>query len=1678
MSKYLEDIQGRIESNPINETNTEYPYIESHDASESKIYYQYMYNHNEPVSDIDTQYYDSYRSKVEELRTKTESMNEALESCLVPVEIHGMAFQPYEFRKEETEDGEETYEKIKSPVYFFQDHTCMIGQGRSISTNYESKEFVFRTNKVKFIDDRKRRLIYDRTIHLMGLKEDEVYMTPFKEVIRRTFYTKWNNRDYCLIRDIYGTKVEINIILQAILDNANKIGQKLVVLTDDDGRMKTVEDISDFDYVLESGQDVDTGIPSTVYNLYNIGWIHPSMIFMNSLAIDWTKIVISVDNIDTFVIISNLRNTLSEYIDDAKPITMEYVHIPFKVAYIISTENTDDSPYSQYYNKQTGEFDMPIFIINKTNGAMIKGEDEYKKKQISLDCDRVICVDPNIKFAEFYLSSDEKENFENYLPDIGIQFTQSFRDFCDNDYRCKLKQFNFLGFEVNKKLNDKYNSNDLLTYKNNDFNVTWHPFNIIDIRFKNLYNQKRLFKVFYNTKVLYDQDNILRIRNHKYLADEYEKYRQDVTANIETYIREIYIMAKKDIGVYIATNGVLKGYKYRYVTPYECFMLYNALQTSDLGNGSLVTFDEFRNLNVLFPPGETSIGYINGGFMIFDDKHDYFDGIVKESTIYEEGTTVVKSEIKDFWNKFSYAPIMDVLVPIDDESFISSSDSRGKIVPHPLWLATSDNVTSLGLVQENTELEYDYLKLRFEMTYLNNMEEGATPVDEFIYYFDDNNGKSIVRNSYPVMSVEDCDNRYTANLLNSLAYNVFKADPHLVLDSIKKMNYSASYIIPNSLGSLKRENCITSISSEPPTDGYDYRRDPRYFYNYGIYIDDDIKKPKMLQSEWALRRNLPEMFYFSLEKDQYTIDSMHLLDEVFDFTYGFDKSYEQNLKDGTEYIIGYDADKLEASIKRSIVSITRSGKELKEYKIGNVASKDYTLDRYKMITFVTNNNYKIVFDNIRIYAIVNDDGTVDFNYVNEDGVLIKNFYVASMRYRTQENYTVTKTGTMFTDVDKGFSATFSAMKTKFDYDNGIAEFYDANDNLVVTLQVDRVYDNRKLEMSRWNISQQYNYVMIFKNNMLYENYKSIEYTDISFKVDFVNSEIADDDMFEFVFFLNANNNIISKSYKNADELKLTIPSNYYSYSGNPMRVDANDDNMDKGLYQNMTGEYTFDSAISCNTTLIDAENVQLLVDKMPKADGDQYEVPNTMNTAYELSYKLYSYQAKVDPAMNPDRRRYIHSICEDNKINGLHRVTKQGGGEYFIEFDGKVTNPDTDDIMAGEYSTDRTINPPYTIYISSKRQFRYSHIDITENHEAGYIYKMNNDFRFCIHNSHLMVFKNGLILPPTYYFLHSIVNTPIYDVGVVFNVSLEAGDSIDIFYVTNDLKHLETDFYAPKERYVQNGLILSNINDVEYRVMGEQLYENDDRRTNYIKLRSPLYAISSKHSTFIFLNGKKIRLDELEDISDTIIGINSDYSDREDMNAIRLEVINHLDTQDIIEQLYINDGLSHDDSVVTDAFSATNSPNAYKNTKTINSFSLKELDTYAERTLLDEILNDLSSENLNKLFYEYSTGKGPMTHYKFEAMKEPDFIDEDKIKESIIEEYYTSEVISENPADYIRDTQVGLYSNTILYIGDADKIRVPKIMDDEEVKTLYATTFNNNTFLTKVIIPEGVETID
>lgn len=78
---------------------------------------------------------------------------------------------------------------------------------------------------------------------------------------------------------------------------------------------------------------------------------------------------------------------------------------------------------------------------------------------------------------------------------------------------------------------------------------------------------------------------------------------------------------------------------------------------------------------------------------------------------------------------------------------------------------------------------------------------------------------------------------------------------------------------------------------------------------------------------------------------------MHLLDEVFNFTYDFNQTYEENLKNGLNYIVGYDADKLEQSIKRSIVSFSKTGAELKKLQSQHPYKKYCTLDGYKIMTF-------------------------------------------------------------------------------------------------------------------------------------------------------------------------------------------------------------------------------------------------------------------------------------------------------------------------------------------------------------------------------------------------------------------------------------------------------------------------------------------------------------------------------------------------------------------------------------------------------------------------------------------------------------------------------------------------------------------------------------------------------
>lgn len=1579
MSKYLDNIQGEINSNPINETNTVLPI-------KSKVYNavnatQFMGIESIPVSNIDTNYYDDYRDTVESLRKSTETHYDKLESCLVPYEVKGMAFQPINIV--EHTDDEETITTVEPSFnYFFDDQVRLIGK--------DNNEYVFRTNKIEFRESINRRFVHDKTIDIFCSQEDYQLGLSAKAIILKHVFGYFNVYGALGVRDTSNTLISINSVIDFIWaeinDKEKDVKYYINKGTIGNDLVKTKADLSN--YKMVPGQVIHTNIPASIYNLYSIGWIRPSMIFLNGLAIEWTKAVVIADKADTFVSVVNLNSEITSKIDAAKTVEMSVLTFPFEVYYCISGQN-------RYADRARYKYPL-IFVIDKATGhtkfSKISNLDHtnYDTDNAIVGFDRIYCLDSDIIYDEFEL--DTVDNDVN-MRKIGFNYCKSLKNFCEKDYRYKLKKANFIGFELDRYYDgsgaDTYDPYKLGTLKNDDFSVTWHPFNMLDFRFKRLFNKRRVFKVFYNKKVVYDQDNILRIPNKDLVSQEYEKYRRDITGTIDTYIKEVYILAKKDIGYYIANKGPMNQFKYHYVTPYETYLLYKIIM-----NNPDFTLEDFKSLNVstLIDPTDehSTLTYMNGSFVVVpEDDEDaiFMDKVTEQDLFNEDGT--VKPNIKSYFDKIKSLTgtdkIYDLLMPIDcevrDDTNPESNlfnmyqgDTRGKLMPY-MKLYKQYNMKP-----EYEDTTNDILKLRFEFAIINNMEEGSTPIDEMIYYFDNSN--YVHSSGFPVVKEGSYKNRYASNILNAMVDNIFNSEGNeQIKQYIYKLNYRADRLIPpvdHYLYKPTMRNTEYQVNTIPGQDQYKDRiEDPRSFYNFAYSagsIFNESREMTIKQTEWGLRRNLPEMFYWYLGDNEYVLDSIGLLDTVFDFTYDYDKTYIENLTEGTNYILGYDADKLENSIKHNIKCMTKTGKELK--------------------------------------AITNSG---------------------------------------------------------------------------------------KLTMSRWNIVGQDNYVMIFKNRVLYDKYHTITYTPDTFTVDLELNNTLDTDIFEFVFFMNANNTIIEKECKTMDDLNITVPSN---------------------------GSTVTFKGVPSNTALLDPEDIRVYASVTTSTIPDKWKV-STADTAFPIKYKIRSHKRYIDISTvvkvlfkldksklngtdvlsdgNPIIPDNMNDPLEvDDKVNGLHRITKQGGGEYYVEITGEVDsytpsetyiiNPGTEDQFTFPipYNTSgRTLGPaPFNVFVTSKRQFRYKHLTIEEDAPAGtlyllssnvyperkqfsntYIYRIDDDdFNFCTDESHVMVFKNGLLLPNTCYYVHPIIANPITSAGIVLNVDVKVNDSIDIFYLTNDLRHLETEHYDADNRIITNGEIKTAPNgETEYRVMGEELpNSNSTDRTNYIKMISPLYGISNKESVFVFLNGKKVRYDELTNISDTILGISTDYVHdiKAGMNAVYLEVISHLDTTSIIEKMYINDGLDHN---TASRYSAA----LRGSTLQIQSVDLTKLDSYTEQSLLGDILNGLDDKSLNKLFYK--DAYKPMTPYKESEMHEPTFAKKGETIPAIIEKFFEKD---DSDLFVTYDTGEEPYGlGTVFYIGEKDKVKVPAAFDGVPTKTIFGTTFNGNKVVTNVVIPEGITSI-
>lgn len=410
----------------------------------------------------------------------------------------------------------------------------------------------------------------------------------------------------------------------------------------------------------------------------------------------------------------------------------------------------------------------------------------------------------------------------------------------------------------------------------------------------------------------------------------------------------------------------------------------------------------------------------------------YFRAFYNKKVVYDQ------DNVMRLWNK--------TLVNQDYERYVATLESNIKLFIDRIYNLAQDPVWQIHM----------------DIMHFDNMEEGSTPTDEFIWY----------------------TNYETKLKLHEIADEMFSTDTQIVKDTI------------------------------------------------GAVIDDAFVasfNPDALD-EWCLRKNLPEMFVYGDNMDL-IINNIGLLEEVFDFKYRDYNDYFRDLYEATDYIIGYDPDKLEKSIIHPTFSYTKTGAEMQSM--------------------------------------------------------------------------------IYLDPDYGS-----------------------------TLRVPMV-----------NSGKRDSKLMLFKNGLLYSKYNTIreDGLDIFFDMDRIDDCPNNvNDIWEFVWFRNVNNDVFKTSYhNNTDDNRATM----YCSAGYIM------------------GQTTWGKVIGCDTSVFDPEDLMVMTNIINSNPYKERIKDNTdaqfTVTKYPLYYQLYSYEAHHN---DPSYHYYgVFKYMEDYKLNGLHRISRQGGGEYFIQ---------------------------------------------------------------------------------------------------------------------------------------------------------------------------------------------------------------------------------------------------------------------------------------------------------------------------------------------------------------------------------------------------------------------------
>lgn len=261
---------------------------------------------------------------------------------------------------------------------------------------------------------------------------------------------------------------------------------------------------------------------------------------------------------------------------------------------------------------------------------------------------------------------------------------------------------------------------------------------------------------------------------------------------------------------------------------------------------------------------------------------------------------------------------------------------------------------------------------------------------------------------------------------------------------------------------------------------------------------------------------------------------------------------------------------------------------------------------------------------------------------------------------------------------------------------------------------------------------------------------------------------------------------------------------------------------------------------------------------------------------------------------------------------------------------------------SGSLHGNNSTTQPQEMTIVSKRQFRYTHVDVTEEYPyTGNKIELPDEFKYCINEDQIMVFYNGRYVPHGSVLSHPIDDTPLYKVEVFLDLpeQVQEGDYLDIFYIPETLQNITDrvenfDSHTPDE-YINN----ENVSPYKYLPANQN---------GFIIMTPPFYGITNKESTFIFINGRKLDIDSIYDVSTTTMKITK-YLQEDDTKKYPIEILAFGDNQLVNTMVYSKDGLSH-------SFDRQ------------NIIHLESLKSYNSLSILDKMLYNLPVEKLSIIF--------------------------------------------------------------------------------------------------------------